>query len=266
MHTTDFGRHRRGLLLLAAAVLLASGWAPARALAQSEPQGGQAGGAAPAPSAADPQPPAEDPGPPAAVPSPESAQPAPADDGRQGQAGDGSEGPSPGPAGQGPRVLSEFEQQVLANGPVSQTSWLVGGILGTWMGFGLGHAAQGRYGDGGLIFTGGELLLITVGMVGLTQSLSNDTSCSPQFQGQCQAGGDNQGFWTATMIVGFVGYTVMRVWEAVDVWTGPSRWNEYYRQLRRELGQSPARAPAPSLSLSLLPMPGGASFGAALRF
>ena len=54
--------------------------------------------------------------------------------------------------------LTEKDQEILEIGEISQTRYIIGGILGTYpIGLGVGHAVQGRWSQMGWIFTAGEL-------------------------------------------------------------------------------------------------------------
>ncbi len=252
------------LSMLATALLVATLSAPSLALAQSEPPPeGQGGAAEAAPGVPQAQPPAEDPGPPPAVPTPETAGSVPEAD-RAPEPAKLGDGAAPAGATPGRRVLTSDEREMLETGPISEASWVMGGIVGTWLGFGLGHAVQGRYADHGLIFTGGELLTITVGIAALLEGMFDNTVCVPGVG--CSAGESNRELWIAVGFGSFLGFGILRIVEAVDVWTGPARWNKRHRQLWREFGEAKASGAAPSLSLSILPTPNGASFGATLRF
>lgn len=98
--------------------------------------------------------------------------------------------------------------------PVPTGKYITGGVLGSALGFGIGHAVQGRYQDGGWLFTATEGASLAVLMIGLG-SCSEETE---NFGGErtkkttCSNGG--------LVAIGFASLIGFRVWEIVDVWTG----------------------------------------------
>src|SRR5262245_38862858 len=50
-------------------------------------------------------------------------------------------------------LLTPEERELLARGEIDAGSAVAGGAIGTFFGFGIGHAVQGRYSDMGWIFT-----------------------------------------------------------------------------------------------------------------
>lgn len=62
--------------------------------------------------------------------------------------------------------------QFLDDGEVSTPRYIIGGILGTYpIGFGIGHAIQGRYSDRGWIFTATEAASLAVVIAGVGECL-----------------------------------------------------------------------------------------------
>ena len=94
--------------------------------------------------------------------------------------------------------------------PVSSTGaasrYIAGGILGTYVGFGLGHAVHGTWREIGWLFTYGELMAvgsITTGMVMTDGDL-------------------NQSELAETMVIsGFLVWGGLRIWQTLDVWLRP---------------------------------------------
>jgi hypothetical protein len=120
-------------------------------------------------------------------------------------------------------ALSEKERDILQRGEITDTRYIVGGILGTYpLGFGIGHAIQGRYSDTGWIFTVGEMGSLAVMMAGVGDCWSSGKSCS--------SGG--------LMFLGLLGYAGFKVWEIADLWAGPPEHNRRYRELKNRLGES----------------------------
>lgn len=81
---------------------------------------------------------------------------------------------------------------------VSRAQYIAGGVLGTLMGIGIGHAIQGRYMENGWLFTATQL--------GSAFSLG-------VFAGQ------GNEVWTGLSAITLIGF---RIWELIDVWWLPS--------------------------------------------
>jgi hypothetical protein len=140
-----------------------------------------------------------------------------------------------------PSILTESDQRILDRGPYDRREIVVGGLVGTVIGFGSGHGVQSRYRRTGWIYTVGE-----VGSLGLFASAA---ACSGSWG--CVYGLALSG---ATLFVGF------RLVEAVDVWLHPAVHNRRYRNLKE-------RTDGPQLSFRLEPiLDGGAKLGFALRY
>jgi len=116
--------------------------------------------------------------------------------------------------------LSRDELAILERGPISQTEHVAGGAVATFLGWGVGHAIQGRWGSKGWMFTLGEGVSFAALVVGIE-------SChdSWDFEHDC-SGSDS------VALLGFFSYLGFRVWEAVDAWVGPSAHNNRYYDLR----------------------------------
>lgn len=159
------------------------------------------------------------------------------------------------PPAQSGAPLSESDRYVLARGPVTSGEWVLGGILGTWLGFGVGHAAQGRWTDAGILFTGAELLSLTALFTGFSNAGNSSIECS---EFGCRERRSNNEVWTTVGVVGGIGFAVFRIWEIIDVWYGPGAVNRRYEEVRNRTGR---------WSLSLLPRgEGGGDLSFALRF
>ena len=149
-------------------------------------------------------------------------------------------------------LLTPEEQDLLLRGEITQDRIIGGGLLGMFMGFGLGHAVQGRYSEKGYLFTLGELgsiVAITVGLLACLDSLEDG----------CQDSGQ------ATAVAGLIGLGIFRVWEMVDVWTGPGDYNQRVRAAR---AKAYGYGTYPDYSLYLAPAGHGAGgvAGLTLRF
>jgi hypothetical protein len=66
------------------------------------------------------------------------------------------------------------------------------------------------------------------------------------------------------MAVGLIGFSVLRIWESIDAFTGPAGHNRRVRELRMRLGQYPGYY---SMAPYITPTgDGGGTAGLSLRF
>ncbi|MGZ3769732.1 MAG: hypothetical protein ACXVCP_07845 [Bdellovibrio sp.] len=142
--------------------------------------------------------------------------------------------------------LSESEREVLSRGEVSETQYIVGGIIGTYPGLGIGHAIQGRYSEKGWIFTTGEIATLVAFASGIGDCWNGNR------YGSCNSG---------LALGGLIGYLGFRVWEIVDVWSGPREQNRRYREIRNMLERE-----SMSFQPILVPTKGGGMFGLNINF
>ena len=127
--------------------------------------------------------------------------------------------------------LSPEQHDLLARGEISIGRYVTGGILSYALGFGVGHAVQGRWGDDGWVFTvGGSASLIAI-LYGLTQI---DHRYDPE-TGQYNS--SRHGHTIA--MAGIVGLVGFRIWEVVDAWVAPPIRNRKVRALKQQLGLAP---------------------------
>jgi hypothetical protein len=142
------------------------------------------------------------------------------------------------------RHLSPEEQRILDRGPVPQGRYISGGVTGSIVGFGIGHAIQGRYGERGWIFTVGELGSITAMIVGAVQcattrdAYGNERRCTD---------GDS------LIVTGLVGIIGFHVWEVIDLWVTPNRINRRYDQLTRSSNRMSNFRMTPTLDANATP-------------
>jgi len=120
--------------------------------------------------------------------------------------------------------LSPEERKILEKGEYSDGEIVGGGLLGSFLGLGLGHAAQGRFREKGWIFLVGE----AVGSYVFMWSLINCVDDIDNDSDHCNGG------MLATSIIAVA---VLRIWEIVDLWTVPAAHNREYRRLRNRLYQ-----------------------------
>ena len=168
--------------------------------------------------------------------------------------------PPPGyaPGGLVPVQLTVDEHQLLQQGEISDGAHIGGAVAAVFVGFGIGQAVQGRYGETGWIFTVGEIASFTALVIGLSQALDN---CFDNIDGNCD---DGRG--EGLMIGGLVGLLAFRVWEVVDAFGGPPKHNRKVRELRMRLGM-----PMPMYTHRVVPYvnktrDNGATAGVVFRF
>lgn len=126
------------------------------------------------------------------------------------------------PAPAQPVQVTPDEYELLQRGEISQGQYIGGGILGSWMGFGTGHAVQERWTDKGWIFTVGESIGFGFMMAGMISCLDHAYDYD-QSERDCREGY----FWG-----GFIALVGLRIWEIVDVWAYPPVHNRKVRELR----------------------------------
>jgi hypothetical protein len=126
-----------------------------------------------------------------------------------------------------PVQLTPDQLELLQKGEISEGAHVGGAAASIFLGFGVGQAVQGRYGETGWIFTVGEIASITALFIGVGQALDDcfdsDARCN-----------DDKG--EGLIIGGLVGLLAFRVWEVVDAVGGPSKHNRKVRELKMRLG------------------------------
>ncbi len=146
--------------------------------------------------------------------------------------------------------LSEKDKSILEIGEISTTRYVIGGVLGTYpVGFGVGHAIQGRWSDTGWIFTAGEAGSAAVFLVGALGCINNELDKG--FNGKNDCTGLNE----ALLVTGIIGFVGFRIWEVVDVWSTPPSHNRKYNELKDYIHKSQAKEIKTSLFLSPLYQP-----------
>lgn len=161
-------------------------------------------------------------------------------------------------------ILTKREARVARIGEISEGRQVSGGILGTYpLGFGMGHAIQGRWQDDGKFFTYTEL-----GALGLM-------AASGPCVGKIFSNADNDcgGLQEVLLLSGLISFVGLRVWEIVDVWKAPGKQNRRYKHLKdrlEALPDAPSESKAePDLSLNIIPIMGplkSAGLGVLVKF
>jgi hypothetical protein len=151
------------------------------------------------------------------------------------------------------RQLTDEERRILSIGYIDTPRYVIGGILGVYPGFGIGHAVQGRYLDKGWIFTVGELGSVAGLVVGLANCLGT------RYDEPC----DN-----ALITVSLISFIGFKIWECVDVWVGPSQINNEIIEIRRSLSSDlgPSQKSHVTLNGGLIPTKDGVRAGLLMTF
>lgn len=124
--------------------------------------------------------------------------------------------------------LTQEERDIVAIGEISDTAYVFGGLVSIWpIGFGTGHAIQGRYRDKGYIFTIGEGASLTAVVLGVTSCWGSTEYWD---RGNCS------GFGGSLAILGVFGFFGFRIWEIIDAWAGPLTHRERYREIKSRTG------------------------------
>lgn len=141
---------------------------------------------------------------------------------------------APAPSGYQPVVqvqLTADEAEILRRGPISDGAHIGGGVASLFVGFGVGQALQGRWGDTGWIFTVGELASMGLMIYGFAQVFE-----------ECYGEPCNGSDGVAALLVGALAAGGFRIWEVVDAFAGPASYNRRYKDLQlRVQGYAPPR-------------------------
>ena len=129
--------------------------------------------------------------------------------------------------------LTAEQQKLLAEGEIPENKYIGGAIVGLFVGFGVGQAVQGRYGDTGWIFTVGEVASGAVLVTGMVRAFGDFDRC---FDNSTCPRDHTAG---VLLLGGVIGLAAFRIWELVDVFNGPTKHNARVRALRLRLGIPP---------------------------
>ncbi len=117
-------------------------------------------------------------------------------------------------------LLTMEERELLLAGEITQTETFGGLALSLWLGFGIGHAVQGRYLTTGWKFTLGEVASFTGIMIGLAMTMD------PYGDNRRNLSGED------LLLVSVASLVILRVWEAIDTVVGPGIHNRKVRAAR----------------------------------
>jgi hypothetical protein len=125
--------------------------------------------------------------------------------------------------------LTEEERLMIKSRAPTKETYIIGGIIGTYPGFGLGHAIQGRWRDRGWIYTLGETAGVLVAGAGLINCFG-DTA-------------ENDDCDRSAIKVGMGTYIGFKLVEIYDVWVGGARHRERYDRLRGRIEKTSSWSP-----------------------
>lgn len=162
--------------------------------------------------------------------------------------------------------LTVDEQWLLSRGYISSGEHIGGGAVSLFVGFGVGQAVQGRWGQKGYIFTIGELAsmgAIIYGAVTLATACSDNFN-DPYADSSCSSSRERRG--GVFVVGGLIGISVFRIWEIVDAFAGPAEHNRKLHELKFRLGMPDSYVK--NVKPYIVPSSdgGGALAGVALKF
>ncbi len=157
--------------------------------------------------------------------------------------------------------ITPDEQRMLERGEISNGRIITGGVIAITIGYGIGQAVEGRWGDTGWVFSIGETAATVGFFAGFARIVSdNTTKC---VRDSCTESNNGAGLFIGSAIA----LTVLHIWESVDAFAGPHNYNEKLARLRARLGMPP-----PVVSRRIVPFVAppdsgaGTVAGVALRF
>jgi len=126
-----------------------------------------------------------------------------------------------------PIQLSSEDQKILEKGRYETGPYVTGGVLGTAIGFGIGHAVQSRYGEMGWIFTVTEVPAYGAFLAGYIRWLNRSRRHDDELP-------KAQPLDITLMAAGGAVFMAFHIWEIVDVWVTPQTHNKRYDELRAQ--------------------------------
>ena len=138
--------------------------------------------------------------------------------------------PAPAPAATARLQLSTEDQELIVDGEIGPVAHIGGGLVATFVGFGVGQAVQGRWLDRGWIFTLGETTGLGLMIYGLGKSAE---SCVSADGSEC--GSSGLGFVAG----GAIALTGFHLWEMVDAFVAPIGHNRRVRAAKLRAGVNP---------------------------
>ena len=126
-------------------------------------------------------------------------------------------------------TLSENDLQIILKGKLNPDINLNAALCGVFLGFGAGHAVQGRYLCSGIYYTIGESFGVGAALTALMLSAGN-TLFSICSMSNVETFGTYEEL-TTMAIIGMSIYGVIHIMEIIDVLAYPGRYNRRYSEL-----------------------------------
>lgn len=130
---------------------------------------------------------------------------------------------------------------------ISKERYIAGGVVGTLLGFGIGHAIQGRYKEIGWVFTLTGIVTSATWVTGSAMVLANPYSTSQAATGSI--------LYLSGLILG----AAFHIWETADIWAAPVdrvRWSTMLdSRPANKLALFEPRSHAAEVNVSLLALP-----------
>ena len=112
--------------------------------------------------------------------------------------------------------MTAEDRETYIRGEIGLAQYITGGVLAYAVGFGIGHAVQGRWTETGWMYTLGDAAALTGIIAG-----SFDCNTGRGRREDC-------GLFTASL----VGFFAIRIVQIVDAWVAPPRHNRRVRAIR----------------------------------
>lgn len=122
--------------------------------------------------------------------------------------------------------LTDQEDAIKRDGPISKKAYVAGGITGTVLGFGSGHAIVGKYKEMGWLYTVGEVGFLGLLAVGRKKSITDTVESG--------LNGNYDGSNYALMLTGYVGFFATKLGEIFDIWNRPYEHNKSYEKIQKK--------------------------------
>lgn len=168
--------------------------------------------------------------------------------------------PPGGTAPPPPLALTAQEARLLERGEINKGRYIVGGILATGYGFGIGHTVQGRWLERGWVFTTGEVGALALIVYGFHDVDRNSWCRASELGTEC--GDRTRG--RALILGGIAAFVGFHIWEVIDAWATPMAQAGRLRNLRTRLGLPPGARLRPVVTAT--PDASGPMAGFDLRF
>jgi hypothetical protein len=154
-------------------------------------------------------------------------------------------------------LCSMASAQAYVQEPIMGTGRYVAGGVTSLLGFGIGHAVQGRYAERGWIFTAGEVLSVGLFGGGFAWMAGNVISNAQSVHHGAIGTNPELGAPVGMMVAGGVTFIGFKIWEIVDAWTAPLSQAPYYAAADR---------PVSTTKLAVAPYFSSNAFGLVMQY